>query len=147
MVSFDSSARLSLRLALVATTVVAPLALGACGGSSTTTVTGAPTSTSTAASSTTTGPITTSSTTTSATTSTTTSSGTSTTSSLREAFDTALRKNLVQSQGLNAAQADCVLNELHSTLSDSQIQATVSGQAPKAVTDAAFKAGLKCARP
>jgi hypothetical protein len=64
---------------------------------------------------------------------------------VRALFDTALRKNLVQQQGLSNAQADCVLNELQKSLPDSQIQATISGQVPKEVTQAAFKAGLKCA--
>jgi hypothetical protein len=69
----------------------------------------------------------------------------STTSDLRQAFDSALRTNLVQKQGLTSQQANCVLDQLQKTLPDSQIQATISGQVPKAVTDAAFKAGLKCA--
>jgi uncharacterized protein YidB (DUF937 family) len=107
--------------------MAATLVLAACGDSTTTTVitTGATTPTTTA--------------------STTTTSTEGSTSDLRQAFDTALRTNLVQKQGLTGEQADCVLDELQQTLPDSQIQATISGQVPKAVTDAAFKAGLKCA--
>jgi hypothetical protein len=120
------------RLVLCGLFAAAALALTACGDSSTNTV------------------ITTGSTPTTATTATTgstttTSTGTSTTSDLRQAFDAALRTNLVQRQGLTSQEADCVLNELQKTLPDSQVQATISGQTPKAVTDAAFKAGLKCA--
>jgi hypothetical protein len=112
----------------------AALTLAACGGSSTTTVTATGSAPTTATTATTSGGSTS-----------TTSTGTSTASDVRALFDTALRKNLVQQQGLSSAQADCVLNELQKNLPDSQIQATISGQVPKEVTDAAFKAGLKCA--
>jgi hypothetical protein len=124
--------RLNSRVALGALLASAALTLAACGDSSTTTVitTGA---TSTEPTSTTSGSTS------------TTTTGASTTSDLRQAFDNALRTNLVQKQGLSNQQADCVLNELQKTLPDSQVQATIAGQVPKAVTDAAFKAGLKCA--
>jgi hypothetical protein len=131
--------RLRPRLALCGLFAVAALTLAACGGSSTTTVSTAGSPATTATTSTT--PATGST----ATGSTTTSTGPPTTSDLRQAFDAALRKNLTQNQGLTSQQADCVLNELQKTLPDSQVQATISGQTPKAVTDAAFKAGLKCA--
>jgi hypothetical protein len=117
---------------VVALAAIASLALGACGGSNDTTATTTPAVTSTTP--------TTSSTT-------TTSTDASSSSDLRQTFDTALRKNLIETQGLTQQQADCVLNELHNTLPDSQLQATVSGQAPKAVTKAAFQAGIKCASP
>jgi hypothetical protein len=129
--------RLNLRAAACGLLAAAALTLAACGGSSTTTVTAtgsAPTTATTATTATTSGGATS-----------TTSTGTSTASDVRALFDTALRKNLVQQQGLSSAQADCVLNELQKNLPDSQIQATISGQVPKEVTDAAFKAGLKCA--
>jgi hypothetical protein len=122
---------------VVALAAIASLALGACGGSNDTTATTTPAVTSTTP--------TTSSTTPSSTT--TTSTDASSSSDLRQTFDTALRKNLIETQGLTQQQADCVLNELHNTLQDSQLQATVSGQAPKAVTKAAFQAGIKCASP
>ena len=121
---------------VIALAAVASLALSACGGSDDTTATTTPAATSST-------PTTSSTTTTTATTSTDTSAS----SDLRQSFDTALRKNLIGTQGLSEQQADCVLNELHNTLPDSQIQATVSGQAPKAVTQAAFQAGIKCANP
>lgn len=127
MLRFRHASRLCPRVALCAVSMAATLVLAACGDSTTTTVitTGATTPTTTA--------------------STTTTSTEGSTSDLRQAFDTALRTNLVQKQGLTGEQADCVLDELQQTLPDSQIQATISGQVPKAVTDAAFKAGLKCA--
>jgi ABC-type oligopeptide transport system substrate-binding subunit len=118
---------------VVALAATAALALAACGG-------GGSSSSSTTSSSTT------PETTTSSTTSTSTSANTtSTTSDLRAAFDKALRQNLVQQQNLSSSQADCVLNELEKTLSDADIQAVINGQTPKAVTQAAFNAGVKCA--
>jgi hypothetical protein len=126
--------RLNLRAATCGLLAAAALTLAACGGSSTTTVTATGSAPTTATTATTSGGSTS-----------TTSTGTSTASDVRALFDTALRKNLVQQQGLSSAQADCVLNELQKNLPDSQIQATISGQVPKEVTDAAFKAGLKCA--
>src|SRR5262245_22724951 len=94
--------RLNSRVALGALLASAALTLAACGDSSTTTVitTGA---TSTEPTTTTTG-------------SSTTTTGAATTSDLRQAFDNALRTNLVQKQGLSSQQADCVLNELQKTL-------------------------------
>jgi len=132
--------RLNPRLALTALPLAtAALTLAACGNDTTTVLTTSTTTTPT----TTTAPTTT--TTTSTTTYSTATSSGATTSDLREAFDAALRQNLVQQQNLTNAQANCVLDELHKTLPDSQIEATVSGQVPKAVTNAAFKAGLTCA--
>jgi hypothetical protein len=132
--------RLKPRVALCGLFAAAALVLTACGGSSTTTVitTGATPTTPATSTTATTSPTTSTATS-------TTSTGASTTSDLRQAFDNALRTNLVQQRGLSNQQADCVLNELQKTLPDSQIQATISGQVPKAVTEAAFKAGLKCA--
>jgi hypothetical protein len=66
---------------------------------------------------------------------------------LRQAFDSALRQSLVQQGDLTSAQIDCVLNELHRTLPDSQIQASTPKRVPKAVIDAASQAGLQCANP
>jgi hypothetical protein len=130
------------RLALTALPLAtAALTLAACGSDTTTVLTTGSTTTPT----TTTAPTTTTTPTTSTTTSSTATSSGATTSDLREAFDAALRQNLVQQQNLSNAQANCVLDELRKTLPDSQIEATVSGQVPKAVTNAAFKAGLTCA--
>jgi len=134
------ASRLYRGVVLCALFSAAAIALAACGDSSTTTVitTGATTTPTTSPTSTTVPTTSTSSTS-------TTTTGGSTTSDLRQAFDAALRTNLVQKQGLTSQQANCVLDQLQKTLPDSQIQATISGQVPKAVTDAAFKAGLKCA--
>lgn len=131
--------RLNPRIALCGLFAAAALTLAACGDSSTTTVitTGA---TSTAPTSTTT---TTNSTTSSSSTA-TTPTGTSTTSDLRQTFDTALRQTLLQSSGATSQQVDCIVNELEKTVSDSEIQATISGQPPKGVARAAIKAGHKC---
>ena len=105
----------------------AALTLAACGDSSTTTVitTGATPRATTS--------------TTSATNSTTSSSldldhiapAASTTSDLRQAFDTALRPTWSR-RGPDQPAGDCVLDQLRNA-SRLQIQATISGQVPKAV--------------
>jgi len=126
------------RLAVVGLLAAAALTLGACGGSdSTSTVTAPATTASTTGSST-------ASTTSSTTDSSTTSTDTSTTSDAQAQFDELLRKNLIQSQGLDSKTADCVIEKLHDSLTESQIQAVLSGQVPKSVTEAAFNAGFQC---
>ena len=125
------------RLAVVGLPATAAAALGACGGSSTSTVT------------TTTGP-TTSSTGTSTTSTTSTTSSTSTSASdLRNTFDTLLRQNLVQQQGLTESQADCVINSLDQALSDAQIGDIISavqggGNPPAALKQTIQQAAAPC---
>jgi hypothetical protein len=63
---------------------------------------------------------------------------------VRRTFDSALRRSLAQQGQLSSAEIDCVLNELHSTLPDSEIQASTAERVPKAVTDAASRAALEC---
>jgi hypothetical protein len=126
------------RLAVVGLLAAAALTLGACGGSDSTSTVTAPTSTSSTTGSSTT------STTSSTTDSSTTSTDTSTTSDAQAQFDELLRKNLIQSQGLDSKTADCVIEKLHDSLTESQIQAVLSGQVPKSVTEAAFNAGFQC---
>jgi hypothetical protein len=130
------------RLAVVGLFAAAALTLGACGGSDSTSTVTAPTPTSSTTGSSTTS--TTSSTTSSTTDSSTTSTDTSTTSDAQAQFDELLRKNLIQSQGLDSKTADCVIEKLHDSLTESQIQAVLSGQVPKSVTEAAFNAGFQC---
>jgi len=124
--------------ALLALAVAATLALGACGGSSTTTVT------------TTSGP-TTSSTSSAPTTSTsstsTTGAGTTTTGNVRQAFDAALRNNLLNQQNLTHAQTNCVIRKLDQSLSDAEIQQVAQGQFPSSLAQKAGRAGVSCASP
>ena len=129
------------RLAVVGLLAAAALTLGACGGSDSTSTVTTPASTSSTTGSSTTS---TTSTTSSTTDSSTTSTDTSTTSDAQTQFDELLRKNLIQSQGLDSKTADCVIEKLHDSLSESQIQAVLSGQVPKSVTEAAFNAGFQC---
>jgi hypothetical protein len=129
------------RLAVVGLLTAAALTLGACGGSDSTSTVTTPASTSSTTGSSTTS---TTSTTSSTTDSSTTSTDTSTTSDAQTQFDELLRKNLIQSQGLDSKTADCVIEKLHDSLSESQIQAVLSGQVPKSVTEAAFNAGFQC---
>jgi hypothetical protein len=124
------------RPALLALAVAAALALGACGGSSTTTVT---------TTSTPTGP-TTSSTPTTPTTS-TTGAGTTTTGNVRQAFDAALRNNLLNQQNLTHAQTNCVIQKLDQSLSAAEIQQVAQGQFPSSLAQKAGQAGVSCASP
>ena len=129
------------RMAVSGLLAAAALTLGACGGSDSTSTVTTPASTSSTTGSSTTS---TTSTTSSTTDSSTTSTDTSTTSDAQTQFDELLRKNLIQSQGLDSKTADCVIEKLHDSLSESQIQAVLSGQVPKSVTEAAFNAGFQC---
>jgi hypothetical protein len=116
MLSSRLAGRLGLRVALIALSIAASVALAACGDDGTTTTSTSPTTSSGA----------------------TTGSG-----DQRQAFDAALRKSLAQA-GVGAQRVDCVVSHLHRTLPDSQVQAIISGQASKALTDAVFKTGRNC---
>jgi hypothetical protein len=66
---------------------------------------------------------------------------------VRQAFDSILRRSLVQQGQLSEAEIDCVLGELHRTLPNSQIEASTTKQVPQEVVNAASRAGLKCVGP
>jgi hypothetical protein len=127
--------------ALLALAVAAALALGACGGSSTTTVTTASTPTAPTTSSTPTAPTTSTSSTS------TTGAGTTTTGNVRQAFDAALRNNLLNQQNLTHAQTNCVIQKLDQSLSDAEIQQVAQGQFPSSLAQKAGRAGVSCASP
>jgi ABC-type phosphate transport system substrate-binding protein len=135
----DSLSRTRLRALLLAAGCAAVLGLAACGGgddssttaSSTTTPVGA-----TGASSTDSGD--------------TGTTPTGDASALRDAFNAQLIQVLTTSQGLTQSQAECAINELENTVSDSQLQdaiteAAQTGQPPKDLIDAGFAAGQQCA--
>jgi hypothetical protein len=42
------------------------------------------------------------------------------------------------------SQADCVIDKLHESLSEADIQAAASGHLPDSVSKAAFNAGAQC---
>jgi hypothetical protein len=124
MLSFKRSPR----FILAALAVPAALAISACGGSSTTTISAAPPATSGA--STTTGAATTTSTSASA---------------AKQAFETALKQNLLNQQHLSAAQANCVVQKLDKAVSEAEIQQVVQGNFPKSLANEAAQAGGSCA--
>jgi hypothetical protein len=69
---------------------------------------------------------------------------TSTASSPRGSFDALLRKSFAGALGEN--QADCMVAKLHKTVSDADIEQSVSaGQLSEAVIDAAQSAAISCA--
>ena len=105
------------RVLTFALVLPAAIAIGACGGSST-----SPATTTTSSTGSTTG-----------------------TNALHQAFDTALRKNLLSQQNLSKAQTDCVITKLDQTLSDTDIQRATQGSFPPSVLKAAGKAGRTCA--
>jgi hypothetical protein len=129
------------RAALLALAVAAALALGACGGSSTTTVTTTSTPTAPTTSSTPTTPTTSTSSTS------TTGAGTTTTGNVRQAFDAALRNNLLNQQDLTHAQTNCVIQKLDQSLSAAEIQQVAQGQFPSSLAQKAGQAGVSCASP
>jgi hypothetical protein len=129
------------RAALLALAVAAAIALGACGGSSTTTVTTTSTPTTPATTSTSTTP------TTSTSSNSTTGATTTTSGNVRQAFETALRANLLNQQHLTQARTDCVIKELDQSLSDAEIQQVTQGQFPSSLAKKASQAGVTCAHP
>ena len=121
-----SSSPLLPRALLAGLALAGTLAIGACGGSSTSTVTSTSSATAPSAG--------------------TTSTGQKTTASaLHQAFDTALRKNLVQVHHLSQAHATCVIKRLDRTLSDAEIAKASQGKAPASVRKTSRKAGAACA--
>ena len=119
------------RLTLIALTVPAAVALAACGGDSTTTISAGP-------------PATTASTSVPVPTTSTTSTSTSA-SAAKQAFESALKDNLLNKQGLSAAQADCVVKKLDKAVSEAEIQQVVQGNFPQSLAKAAAQAGGTCA--
>ena len=121
------------RLVLVALAVAAPAALSACGGSSTTTITASP-------------PATTASTSVPVpTTSTSTASTSTSASAAKQAFESALKDNLLNKQNLSSAQAKCVLQKIDQSVTEAEIQQVVQGSFPQSLAKKAAQAGGTCA--
>lgn len=60
-------------------------------------------------------------------------------------IEAALRDNLLNTQGLTEAQADCAIDYIQENAGDELAQAGDTGEVSKNLTDVAFDAGVECA--
>ncbi len=64
----------------------------------------------------------------------------------REAFETLLRQNLVEEQGLTEEQADCAIEKIQDRVSDKEIQQITTGELTPKVRTTLFEVGVECGK-